>query len=336
MKLFLQRTGVRIWVFSVFALPLALLPQAAWARSFWEDMLGLELFEDSGCKYSEDGSLGWVMCNIVQSLDTVPGVIAVVAYLAGLVFGVRAVLKFKMHVEKPDDVPMEEPIKWALACGCLLSLPFIMNVTITTLIGPQDAITPIGYTEFLGSGSSGGLDSVLVNFMTDIWKPAESLIGAFAYLAAIALTLVALLRLIKDAQEGAKGPAGFGTMTTLFVAGIFFSLDEILGVFSASMFEENVVTTAPLILYLADADYSTALHVTAVASAAVAFFWLIGIVAFVRGWFIIKDVADGDQQASLMAGCTHIIGGALAVNLGPLLNAVQITLGVWFDGIIFI
>ncbi|HBH26366.1 MAG TPA: hypothetical protein DDX54_03075 [Rhodospirillaceae bacterium] len=335
MNALLQTFSARAGAILVLALALILLPEIAEARSIVEKILGLELFEDSGCKYSDDGSLGWAMCNIVQSLNTVPGVIAVIAYIAGLVFGVRAIFKLKKHVEKPDDVPMEEPIKWGLACGALLSLPFIINVVTVTLVGPQGATNPLEYSEFLGSASSGGLDAVLVNFMTDIWGPAHTLIGAFAYLAALVLTLIALMRIIKDAQEGTKGPMGLGTITTLAIAGLLFSLDDILGIFAQSVFDDNVVTTAPLILYLAGADYSTIMHVTAVASAAIAFFWLIGLVAFIRGWFIIRDVAEGDQQASFMAGATHIIGGALCVNLGPLLNAVQITTGVWLDGVIF-
>jgi hypothetical protein len=55
---------------------------------------------------------------------------------------------------------------------------------------------------------------------------------------------------------------------------------------------------------------------------------IIGIISFIRGWFIIRDVAEGNQQASMMAGATHIIGGALAINLGPILAAVQNTLGI--------
>ena len=48
-----------------------------------------------------------------------------------------------------------------------------------------------------------------------------------------------------------------------------------------------------------------------------------------------RGVAEGSQQASVMSGVTHLIAGALAVNLGPLLNAVQVTLGITGYGIAF-
>ena len=70
-------------------------------------------------------------------------------------------------------------------------------------------------------------------------------------------------------------------------------------------------------------------------SAILKFLAIVGFVSFVRGIFIVRDVAEGNNQASIMAGMTHIIGGALAVNLGPLLTAVQTTLGITQYGITF-
>ena len=62
---------------------------------------------------------------------------------------------------------------------------------------------------------------------------------------------------------------------------------------------------------------------------------IIGYISFLRGFFILKEVAEGGGQASLMAAVTHIFGGALAVNLGPLMNAVQSTLGLGTYGVVF-
>ncbi len=72
-----------------------------------------------------------------------------------------------------------------------------------------------------------------------------------------------------------------------------------------------------------------------VIAAVLKFMIIIGLISFVRGIFIMRDVAEGSQQASVMAGMTHIIGGALAVNLGPLMNAIQSTLGITAFGVTF-
>lgn len=287
----------------------------------------------SSCGVAPDG-LGWVMCQLVDSMSTIPGALAGIATLGSLTLFFRAFVKAKGAVEDPQNTKWPEPVKNALAAAGLGAAPYTIEALINTFT--DDSSQTLRNTGFEGTASDGGLDAVLVNFMNDIWGPTHSLLSAFAYLAAIALTLVVLLRLIKDAQEGTKGPTGFGTLMTLFVAGILFSLDYIMGAFSASFFETNTVTTAPVVYYMDGAGEEQSAAVQATISAAVAFFWLIGLVAFVRGWFVIRGAAEGDQQASLMAGMTHIIGGALAVNLGPLINAVEATLGLTGEGVTFV
>jgi hypothetical protein len=76
-------------------------------------------------------------------------------------------------------------------------------------------------------------------------------------------------------------------------------------------------------------------HVQAVITAVIAFVFIIGWVSFIRGFFIIRNVAEGTGQASMMAGLTHVFGGAIAVNLGPMMNAVQATLGLDGFGVTF-
>jgi hypothetical protein len=72
-----------------------------------------------------------------------------------------------------------------------------------------------------------------------------------------------------------------------------------------------------------------------VVSAVLKFMIMVGLISFVRGIFIIREVAEGNNQASMMSGVTHMVGGALAVNLGPLLNVVQATLNITGFGVAF-
>jgi len=101
------------------------------------------------------------------------------------------------------------------------------------------------------------------------------------------------------------------------------------------MFTDPVITTTPALQYTAGTSATEQDHVHAVISAIIAFMAILGWISFIRGWFILRDVAEGNQQASLMSGITHLFGGALAVNLGPLLNHVQATLGLSAYGVNF-
>jgi hypothetical protein len=76
-------------------------------------------------------------------------------------------------------------------------------------------------------------------------------------------------------------------------------------------------------------------HVHNVISAVLGFMIIIGWISFIRGWFILREVAEGNHQASMMAAMTHLFGGALAINLGGVINAVETTFGLDGYGIAF-
>ena len=56
----------------------------------------------------------------------------------------------------------------------------------------------------------------------------------------------------------------------------------------------------------------------------VKFIQLIGLIAFIRGWFILSHSAEGNsQQGGLSKGLTHIIGGILSINFIPFMQALS-------------
>jgi hypothetical protein len=62
-------------------------------------------------------------------------------------------------------------------------------------------------------------------------------------------------------------------------------------------------------------------------NAALSFVQIIGFIAFVRGWMIMKKVVEGGGNVSMAQGMTHIIGGVLAVNIAPFLKIMDTTFG---------
>lgn len=280
-------------------------------------------------------TIGSVMCNTVESSSELPYLLAGIAYMAGLVLAVMGVLKLKDHVLNPNQTPLSESLKRFIVGGAFFSLPIVTQAAYNTV---ADGIGEHQQTSFhvtAGAGLNQGLDAMLTALMADIWTPVHTLVGGFAYLAGLVLVVIGISRLLKSSQEGPRGPGGVGTIMTFLVGGALLSADAMMGAFSSSMFGTATVAT------YADLTFSSGLtgpeldHIHNVISAVLAFLMVIGWVSFIRGWFIVRDVAEGSQQASLMAGMTHIFGGALAVNLGPVLNAVQQTFGITAYGISF-
>ena len=171
--------------------------------------------------------------------------------------------------------------------------------------------------------------------MSDIFGPVTVLINFFGLVAGIILIMIGISRIIKSTQEGSKGPLGLGTIMTFLAGGALISSNALIRAFSTSFFQSPITFTYATLQYTDGLDMAAQGHITTVISAILKFVIMVGLISFVRGIIIVRDVAEGKQQASMMAGMTHVIGGALAVNLGPLLNTVQSTLGIGGFGILF-
>ena len=54
---------------------------------------------------------------------------------------------------------------------------------------------------------------------------------------------------------------------------------------------------------------------------------IVGLVSFLKGWFVLRSAADGHGRATMGSGAWHIVGGLLAWHIVPVLGAVQETVG---------
>ena len=281
-----------------------------------------------------NGNISDVICNVMDASSTLPGFLTAIGYISGLILTISGLFKLKDHVLNSNNTPLSDSMKRFLAAGALFTLPLITQATQNMLTDGSTSMSRVSaYAGYAGSNGA-GLDSILVALFADIYAPLISIILGFAYLAGIILVMVGISRIIKTAQDGPRGPAGMGTIMTFVIAGVLFSLSTIMGTFSGSMFDTSKVATFA-VLSTTTGDVAVDDHILAIISTVLVFMTIIGYISFMRGFFMIKDVAEGNSQASLMAGVTHIFGGALAVNLGPLMNAVQRTLGLDTLGVMF-
>lgn len=277
--------------------------------------------------------LGSVICNLVFSNQLVPFLFSGLAYLFGLYLAIKGIWSLKEHVESPTQVKIWEPMKKFLAGGAFFALPIVLEAVYETV---AFGLPGIYGSDYVGAGAiGGGLDTMLVALMSDIWTPMMMAFSAFCYLAGILLVMIAISRILKSEQDGAKGPTGIGTIMTFIVAGALLSVDKMISAVSFSLFGLEVGRNQGALVYTAGMNLQEAAHADAVINAVTAFVAIIGWISFIRGLFMIRSVAEGGQQASSMAAITHIIGGAIAINLGPMLQAVQYTLGIEQIGIAF-
>ncbi len=288
----------------------------------------------SSLALAADSTLGSVISNLIKSTDGIPGFFTAISYLMGIFFGFWGVLKLKDHVENPNNTPIWDPVKRFATGGAFFALPYVAAATQRTLTGNNS--TAADYSGFNSGGASElGLDGMMVKLIADIWQPMHGLLFGFCYLAGIFLIMLGISRLLKSEQDGPRGPAGIGTIMTFLVGGALVSADKMLGSTLGSLFNDTISDSNGVLNYTAGMDGTALGHAHAVIAAIVAFVAIIGWVSFIRGLFILRGISEGNSQASMMAALTHILGGALAINLGGVIMAVQNTLGITDYGITF-
>jgi hypothetical protein len=287
---------------------------------------------DEAMASCEDASgLGGLMCNLFNSTSSFPFFLTVVAYMAGTAFGFWAILQFQEHVTNPQQVKLWDPFSKTLVAGGLFSLPTIVSTVTDSLTADTANASNAGFNE--GEGATSGLDGLLSNLMVDVFDPFVSLINWFGILAGFVLIFIGITRLMKSAQEGAKGPGGIGTIMTFIAGGALISFSPMISVFMDSMFNTSVSQTYASLAYTAGMDGAAITRSNTVIAAIMRFVLLLGLISIMRGIFIVRGVSEGNSQASMMAGMTHIVGGAAAVNLGGIIQAVQTSLGITTYGL---
>lgn len=285
-------------------------------------------------------TLGDTVCNAWINSAALPAFLTGIAYVLGLIFGVWGVLKIRDHVLNPMQVSLWEGLSRLVAGGAFFALPPVVTAMYSTVTPvPLLATIAISNTTFNENPictDTRSLDQAMACFMDDLLGPGHVALNFFSFVAGMIFIMIGISRLIKSAQEGARGPGGLGTVTTFVTGGLLISATTILRAVSTSLFSSPITST------FANLSYTTGMTATEtqaaynVISAVLKFMIVVGMISFVRGIFIMRDVAEGKQNASTMAGLTHIVGGALAVNLGPLINAVQMTLGITTWGVSFL
>jgi hypothetical protein len=302
-------------------------------RHFWKFLL---LAAVSVVMFGHDADaapkLSNAIVNVKNSWGSFQSILSSVAWLTGAGLGTIAIFKFKDHVDNPQQTPLSAGVKRMLAGGMMLSLPFMIDATRGSIFGKAAVgSNSLKNTNFTACGAgcltTGGLDKMVVDVMTNIGGPLEDLLTAFSYLSGIALLLVGISRLTKRLEEGPRGPAGFGTIMTFIASGALFSFGDSMGSFTSTVFGDNNLMTTIVINSNVLTNATDRMRIEKVLEGVEVFVMIVGYIAFIRGWFVLKNFADGQQGATMAQGLTFLFGGTLAINLGELINAIQNTVG---------
>jgi len=271
--------------------------------------------------------VGDVLTNVYVNMASIPSFLVAMAYIGGLILAFNAIMGFKDHVDNPEKNSLKVPYVKFICAGMLFSLPYLSNVVVNSLLaGGGEEITAGGRNN---AAVGEEVDGMIYNFIVNIHGPMLHLITGFAYVSAIVFLIIGINKLVKMSSEGFKGVPPISVIGNFVVCGALFAFGDMAGTFSTSMFGDATVKTYSVISADVMANTDDALRIATVIDALMAFVALVGFIAFLRGWFVLKAVADGGGgKASMSQALTFLIGGIFAINLGELLNILQTTMGI--------
>ena len=169
------------------------------------------------------------------------------------------------------------------------------------------------------------LAEALIAFVADVAGPFLGLVEIACWVMGLFLVLLAALRMLKHSDSFGKGspPLALGTLATFLAGVILLQLPSWMNAVAITFFGTAATPTRAVLGYGtpdASIDQLLAAVFTIVA--------LTGLVAFIRGVFVLRACSDGKPAATAGSAAMHIVGGTAAWHIIAVIDAVQATLGI--------
>ena len=256
-----------------------------------------------------------------------PTYMSYVSVVAGLVIIIIGIQKLYKSVDRPDQFPVSHGF-WYLAGGTfLVSLPaawsmMVRSMSIATKSGSTVTATNIALSTAPSSPLS--LDVMMIRLVENVRGPIQLALWTLAAVLGLFFMISAFIRMAKGAgKDGPMGSVGSGTLTRILVGSMLLSFAATADVFTSTLFGGSIVKFNGMnISGVAPAALTQANQAI---SAIMIFIQIVGFIAFMRGFLMLRALADGNTSVSSAAAFTHIIGGAIAINISSMLAMLQNT-----------
>lgn len=261
-----------------------------------------------------------------KGISTMPIFINYISYIAGTVVAVTGLLKLKDHVVAPDRTPLSHGLWRLFAAGLLISLPgaasmLMRTIKTSTIYGTTQAATNVT----MSSSSTLSLDQMMINLVSNIKAPMGFLLWGLGVVLGLFFLVTAFVRMARGAgQDGPRGSMGSGTVGRIVIGAILISFASTADIFTTTLFGGTAVKFSGMTIPGVSA--ATLTRATQAMAAILTFVQIIGFIAFMRGFLMLRAMADGNNGVSTAAAATHIIGGAVAINISPALKVIQTTM----------
>lgn len=172
--------------------------------------------------------------SVSKQIVSIPRFIAVLSYVIGTAFAVRALFALKGFITAPDDNPINVFIGLLTVSTLLILLPYTVGVTQNTLaLQSSQSISSTQSSFYTASCTGTGLNAVFCNMVVEI-SPYAKLLAMISYVLAAMMLLSGLLELKAYGDDPSRTPIK-GILMKFIVATMFVSLPLAMNMFITSV-----------------------------------------------------------------------------------------------------
>ena len=168
-----------------------------------------------------------------------------------------------------------------------------------------------------------GLGGALVSLVRDLDPGLMRLIAIVGYLLALLAFVQGCARLLRLSEDRFHGPSAAGTALCFLVCVVMASFPSWLSAGGESLFGGSTAAAASL-----GHDSPRGADYEAILGAVLTIVGWVGLLAFLRGVFVLRAAADGVPGAGAGSAAMHMLGGVCAWHAESLIGAVQTSLGI--------
>lgn len=279
--------------------------------------------------FASSGDVGDAITDVVdQGYSNVPVFINVISYIGGVMLAIIGAVKLRNHFGGGGNNPLAPGLWHLVGAALLISLPTVWDILVQTLgtSSASGSTRAVADLSGAGGGSVLSLDQMMIDMVDTIKAPMGYLLWSLGAVLGLYFLVSAFIRMARNsAQDGPKGALGAGTMGRLLVGALLLSFAATADVFTTTIFGNSGVLKFAGMNLSGVVDAGVLDHANAAISASLVFVQIIGFIAFMRGFLMLRAQADGSSNVSTAATFTHIFGGAVAFNISSFLGMIEKT-----------
>jgi hypothetical protein len=275
-------------------------------------------------------TFGDVFCNLQFNMSFLPDLFGAIAYISGVLFFGQGLYGIVNHTHDPNSKPWHHAFLKIFGGAALLAAPEVAQVIVQTLFYTPSGggINSCNVTVPRAGGT--GLDVMMSNFVMNIKDPMTSALSALAIVMGVFMVVRGLMKASKHGMDPRTHSVAH-ILANLIIGAILLVVGQSLDMMMSTVFGGPGVTPSSVVGGWAFVQQLNAgQQFVDTIRYSLMFMQVVGFIAFIRGWLILKHHAEGSGQATMGQGLTHIVGGVMAVNIFNFLEVVDSSFGSGF------